>query len=234
MLANFIGNELMVPWQAQKLVGCPCGALIAASCPGNIPDSAWQVLHSAERNHCAQLPPHRRREWLSGRLCLRAALSLVGNADVPLLSQPSGAPAIPEGISGSISHKRVYAVALAKSGSPGVGIDLERVEPVSPKLLRRVLTRNEQDRLNVGLGSISQLDFTVHFAIKEALYKSSDTRTQSDIDFHDVEVLVPTWNAMEWSSITASIFGKRYPGRIALFANDHWVLAAAARTSLSP
>ena len=86
---------------------------------------------------------------------------------VPLLVRPSGAPAIPSGMAGSISHKKSITVAVATSEFDGIGVDLEYVEESDLALAAKVLTVEERSRLDE-IGSSDRAAFvTTHFALKE-------------------------------------------------------------------
>jgi enterobactin synthetase component D len=71
-------------------------------------------LHPDEAAFARTLSPVRRAGWVGGRVALRAALAAVGvDAAAPLLTTPRGAPILPAGAVGSVSHKSDLAVALA-------------------------------------------------------------------------------------------------------------------------
>ena len=76
----------------------------------------------------------RRASFIGGRVALRAALAALGadagSGPSPILSTPRGAPALPAGFVGSVSHKRELAVAIVGArGRPTprttLGIDVE-------------------------------------------------------------------------------------------------------------
>lgn len=86
--------------------------------------TAW--LHSAERAVACTLAPHRREAYTAGRRALRAALQRIAPdaGAMPLLSTARGAPRLPAGFVGSISHKRTRAIAIVAPDSAYVpGID---------------------------------------------------------------------------------------------------------------
>ena len=117
-------------------------------------------------------------------------------ADVdPILSDDRGAPILPVGWRGSVSHKGSIAAALvAPAGAGHIGIDLERA--VSPRgdIGRRILTPREQAALPDRGPAV-----TLRFAIKEAIYKALDPHlrryigfTEVELDINDDAVLVTT------------------------------------------
>src|ERR1035437_6532072 len=90
-------------------------------------------LASEERDFFESLSPPRRPTWLAGRIALHEALRDLGLDAGPILATRRGAPELPDGLAGSISHKRTLAVALAarKEGGRSIGLDIEPV-PASP------------------------------------------------------------------------------------------------------
>jgi len=130
-------------------------------------------LHEQEAALARSLPEARRDAFVAGRRALRAAIRAVApdRADLPLLlARPllrttRGAPTLPFGVRGSISHKRTRAIAMAEAGTHGhLGVDLEERTPVTGTwldappdfaaaaqrhrtLASRILTAREQDAL---------------------------------------------------------------------------------------
>ncbi|MCX5743713.1 MAG: hypothetical protein NT062_14570 [Proteobacteria bacterium] len=71
-------------------------------------------LHPDERVHAATLSPVRRREFIAGRTALRRLV----DASVAILGDDRGAPILPVGLVGSISHTatRVAAIVAPDEG----------------------------------------------------------------------------------------------------------------------
>jgi 4'-phosphopantetheinyl transferase EntD len=150
-------------------------------------------LHPDERAAGAALPIARRGEWAAGRLALRAALARAGadaDADLPIGIDDRGAPRVPDGFTGSISHKRGLAIAVAAplAGEARVGIDLELDAPSRVAIDTRVLTPAER-------AAIAALDedargraVMLRFAIKEAVYKAVDPFVRRYVGFQEVEL----------------------------------------------
>ena len=103
---------------------------------------AMPVLVDAEQELAARFGVPRRIAFTGGRLALRAAIAEVAPAPgavLPLLRTSRGAPAVPDGTVGSVSHKRRLAVAVAaapqrrrahaRRGSRG---DARRARPRAP------------------------------------------------------------------------------------------------------
>jgi enterobactin synthetase component D len=149
-------------------------------------------LHADEQTAVAALAPGRRPEWIAGRRALRAALRAVGGdgaAGGPLLTDDRGAPRLPAGLVGSISHKRALAVALA-AGDDGwrVGVDLEALAPRRFDIAPRVLTAAERAALAGVTGLARDHAVLRAFALKEAVYKAIDPFLRRHVGFLEVEV----------------------------------------------
>src|SRR5215468_6037405 len=95
----------------------PAGTCVAVSLPEGDDYALPPALHPDEAAFVHASPAARRVSFIGGRVALRAALGALG-ADAgarsaPILSTPRGAPVLPPGFVGSISHKRELAVAIA-------------------------------------------------------------------------------------------------------------------------
>lgn len=166
-------------------------------------------LHAAERELAHNLAVPRRLSFVGGRVALRAALSAVSPAtrEHPVLRTLRGAPLLPPGILGSVSHKRRLAVALAALPTREintVGIDIEEI-PDEADLLRhdlapKILTPFERREL-ITLESRDALAYReavrLRFALKEAVYKAIDPHVQRYVRFQEVEVLPDSTGATE-------------------------------------
>ena len=136
----------------------------------------------------------RRKQFLTGRLCLRRAAQALDVVPPPLLVDGRGAPLLPHGLTGSISHKDAYAIALAARCAESaattwrVGIDLERAVPPRRDLTQRILTDEEIAHLQ-GLSELQHgRAVTLRFSIKEAIYKALDPMVQRYIGFREVSL----------------------------------------------
>lgn len=162
-------------------------------------------LHPDEVQLALTLAAVRRPTFVAGRIALRTAMA-AALPNVPrdaLLRTSRGGPLLPEGVSGSISHKRDRAVAIAAPQSNGgahatfrhVGIDLEQrpteasVRPSHHRSLAdRILTANEREAI-AHLGALEHREATIlHFALKEAIYKAIDPVVQRYVRFTEVEL----------------------------------------------
>ena len=169
-------------------------------------------LPRAEQQRALELAPVRRAEFTAGRTALHfalaaaqghlPALSAQGHlrtvsqddlsaiapipfADVdPILSDDRGAPVLPAGWRGSVSHKGSFAAALvAPAGAGHIGIDLERAIAPRGDIGRRILTPREQAALPDRGRAV-----TLRFAIKEAIYKALDPHVRRYVGFTEVEL----------------------------------------------
>jgi enterobactin synthetase component D len=142
--------------------------------------AALARLAPAEQDRAAQLGPVRRREFIAGRMALHLALG----SDAAILSDDRGAPILPPGWIGSVSHKRAMAAALVATAGVGrLGVDLELAAPPRVDIGRRVLTAREQAELTDGGRGV-----TLRFAIKEAIYKAIDPYVRRYVGFTEVEL----------------------------------------------
>lgn len=96
-----------------------------------------------------------------------------------LLPLPSGAPYVPPGITGSISHKKSLAIALVSPGQIPCGVDIEEIEQRDEALVHRIMTARERA---VGASAATA---TLYFSAKEAVYKLLPFDLQPD--FEDIE-----------------------------------------------
>jgi enterobactin synthetase component D len=128
----------------------------------------------------------RRRDLICGRTALHAALAELAPelASHPILPDDRGAPVLPPGWVGSISHKGSRAAAIvAAAGEARVGIDLERAAPSRQDIASRILTARELAALDD-----TSLGPTLRFAIKEAIYKAIDPFVRRYVGFTEVEL----------------------------------------------
>ncbi len=144
-------------------------------------------LDPGERALADAASPHRRRELVAGRAAIRALLPDAG----AIGRDDRGAPVLPRGWVGSISHKQSHAAAIvAPDAGARVGIDLERAAPPRGDIAHHVLTERELAGLTltdpVALGRA----VTLRFAIKEAIYKAVDPFVRRYVGFHEVELAV--------------------------------------------
>jgi 4'-phosphopantetheinyl transferase EntD len=144
--------------------------------------------HPEEEIFVARAAPKRRRDFVLGRACARAALAGLGHGDAVIGQGEGGAPLWPAGIVGSITHTSFYAAALVAEAQlfSGVGVDAERVGGVTQELWPRLFDAAERDHL-MGLGSESRAVMaTLFFSAKETAYKA--WRMKGALAFRDIRI----------------------------------------------
>ena len=153
-------------------------------------------LHPDEAAHMRPFGPTRQLFFAGGRLALRRALQAVEapGHENPVLPGEFGAPVVPDGVVGSISHTHGLAAAVVRRLSPGapyttVGVDVELASRrTSDRLARRILSAEEQEHLGLEQGLSAQADLTLRFSLKEAIYKAIHPLLQRPIPWHAVRV----------------------------------------------
>ena len=178
---------------------------------GNADSTALPLdeLHPRELDLLSDMQPARKLMYAGGRVAIRRAFRLAGAAtaaDAPVLSNPSGAPAVFAGAMGSISHTTGLAAAYVQStddvgvgggsGNGGewwsrrtVGIDVESAaRGVALKIATRVLAPEERATLGVCASMPEHADLLLRISIKEALYKALHPLVRRPIRWHSVTV----------------------------------------------
>ena len=210
------------------------------------------TLHPEEQALAATLSDASRPAFVAGRTALRAALeaAVPSAASAPLLRGPRGGPVVHPSASGSISHKRTRAIAIAAPAFADadvdrvrhVGIDLE-LRPTAASLERmqgdpqggthrslaeRILTAREQRALH-GLDTFAHRDATLlRFALKEAVYKAIDPWVQRYVRFTEVELdLSPAGDA--GIAVVTLLLPERPPLIVtaAWWRDETWITATA-------
>lgn len=148
-------------------------------------------LGASSPSHTDEAPSH-----LKDSLSFSRDSDLAAAACHPLLRDSLGAPLLPKGWVGSISHTRGLAAAIAVKAEHSnsyprkrVGIDVEATSrPISPRLPRRCLTQDERASLGKTRGLDERADALLRFSLKEALYKAIHPFVRKSIPWHSVEV----------------------------------------------
>jgi 4'-phosphopantetheinyl transferase EntD len=178
---------------------------------------ALALLPEQEREAAERLSGVRRRELIAGRTAMHA---LIDPAH-PVLPNDRGAPMVPAGMTGSISHKLARAVALVAMAENGhVGVDLERAGPTKLDIGKRILTANEPRVVGAELLRV--------FAIKEAIYKAIDPIVRRYVGFQEVELAIGQGGDVKVSVVDAG----RLPVAIEAWwtkLDGHWLATARAR-----
>jgi enterobactin synthetase component D len=156
--------------------------------PDVIPEYVLAALHPDERAHATTCRAFRQVQFVGGRLAMGSLLRDRMRSDVPVLPDQHGAPVLPSGLTGSISHKRDLAVAIVTSGRHGLGIDIEETHKPGLDIASHVLCDDEQQSL-AGLDAQQRwAELITRFSIKEALYKALHRFVLRFIDFREVAV----------------------------------------------
>lgn len=201
-------DDAISPWQSPPLsalsfvrVSQPdewAGAHVATVDSANA-ESIEGLLHPDEAALASHMPEARRASFVAGRVALRAAIERADQvaASTPLLRDHRGAPLMPAGIVGSLSHKRSVAVAVAASSHAHngqrstVGIDIEerhRTGHVRRDISKRILFDAEFDLLPSGAEDRSDA-VLLAFALKEAIYKAIDPFVHRYVRFSEVALV---------------------------------------------
>jgi enterobactin synthetase component D len=190
------------------------------------------VLHAEEVAFARGLSPIRRVGWVGGRVALRAALAAVGvDAAAPILATPRGAPQLPPGAVGSVSHKSDLAVALAAraagASAATLGIDVEMPRSLKQDIARHVLTSDERVALPAG-GPARDAQVLLLFSAKEAIYKALDPWVRRFVSFQEAAI------ARASGGLAATVTLAPGEGRFAIElhdASDDGILLLAARAT---
>ncbi|SHN15758.1 4'-phosphopantetheinyl transferase family protein [Streptomyces yunnanensis] len=158
---------------------------------GDPPATAPNGLFPIEEREIAHAGEKRRREFTTARQCAHRALTRLGLPPTPVPPGPTGAPAWPPGITGSITHCDGYrAAAVAHSADlPHLGIDAEPHAPLPAAVRAGITTPTERTHLQ-------DLD-TAHpdipwdrllFSAKESVYKTCAPLAARPLQFDDAEI----------------------------------------------
>lgn len=175
------------------LTESPHGVLAGVHLPARTDDirDIPSLLSPEERAHADALAPLRRVSWIGGRTALHHAARHLGMQLGTVLSTPRGAPALPPGITASISHKPRIALALAeRSASDTVGVDLEELDRPRPKIARLVLRAEEIAHVETLPQAQRWRAIVTAFSLKESVFKAIDPHVQRYVGFHEARVQV--------------------------------------------
>lgn len=222
--------------------------LVPAECPVIASDDAWRVqrvalvdsgrLHAREATMADLLPLTRRGSFVGGRLAMRSALTaaLDGAMVPPVLRNSRGAPVLPPGVTGSISHKRDLALAAVtrqQETMRHLGVDLE-LRPTAtdlerPSIAPRILTATERAEL-----AAERLDplvererVLVHFAVKEAVYKAVDPFVARYVNFTEVELIVDPYGTAEVALLLPEPIVQDVRVEAQWYVDGDWIVATA-------
>ena len=138
-------------------------------------DAGDAVMFPEEEAVVSHAVDKRRREFATVRACARQALARLGVTPSPILPGPSGAPAWPAGIVGSMSHCSGYRGSAVARTSDVVtlGIDAEEHAPLPPGVLNLVALPIERDEISRLTRVRPEVCWDrLLFSAKESVYKA--------------------------------------------------------------
>jgi 4'-phosphopantetheinyl transferase EntD len=183
-----------VPFEQVFALDVRFGRCVGVAIPDDF-DLADVGLLEVEKVHAGALPVARRAQWVAGRRALREAIASLGGVGAgAILPDDRGAPILPPGFAGSVSHKGQLAVALAaRAEGFRIGVDLERVTPRPMDLAARILTADERARLDETPEHLREAEVLWAFSTKEAVYKALDPFVRRFVGFQEVA----TWRGVD-------------------------------------
>ncbi|MEZ5215850.1 MAG: 4'-phosphopantetheinyl transferase superfamily protein [Ilumatobacteraceae bacterium] len=138
-------------------------------------------------------PASRRADLAAGRAAAHHALAAIGISTNGIPRGAGGAPCWPPGVTGSITHTREVAVALAavpsEHGRVSVGIDAERHDAVTDDVFSTVFSPAEIAWLGSVPEPVRRRLATTWFCAKEAAYKARFPLIPEILDYPDVAIV---------------------------------------------
>jgi 4'-phosphopantetheinyl transferase EntD len=154
-------------------------------------DTLGGEIFPAEAEAISRAVDKRRREFITVRLCARAALARIGVPPLPILPAPDRSPRWPPGVVGSMTHCEGYrGAAVARTGQfASIGLDAEPNEPLPDGVAPLVASAPERDQL-AGLAGhdLSVCWDRLLFSAKESVYKAWFPLTRRWLGFNDVVI----------------------------------------------
>lgn len=164
-----------------------------------------------ERQAVERAVSKRQNEYFATRHLARQALAAFDVPAVAILNHPDRSPRWPEGIMGSLTHTDSWCgVAVARTGGEivGLGIDMERLNSVSPEVARRILSERERHLA-------TDVEVALRFSAKEAFYKAIYARVQRYVGFAEVEIdLAPGERRFHVHLVSEALAAEIDPSRI--------------------
>jgi enterobactin synthetase component D len=180
-----------VLWQPAFVAALPHGMVAGVHIPDSadpVPEDVLDLLPPTERALAVTLGGYRQTQFVGGRLAFNEAFAELGARRAPILPDVHGAPALPRGLVGSVSHKRDLAVALLARGGPGLGVDLEETDRERPGVATRVLRAEELAEIDQLAPDRRWTETALRFSIKEAVYKALHPFLHRYIGFGEVAI----------------------------------------------
>ena len=170
LLPELTGPELTIAWaRLEALSGDP---------------------HPEEWEDIAAAAPARQQEFVAGRLLARTLGETMGLPPAPLCRAEDRSPVWPSDRTGSLSHCDTLCVAAVgkRSAVQSVGVDVETIGRVEPKLWPTLFTEREADYLSSLAPDTVALETTLFFSAKESFYKCQYPLTKEWVGFQDVAI----------------------------------------------
>ena len=151
-----------------------------------------QSVHEQEWQDICHAQPKRQREFMAGRNLVKALTEHLNLPPHPLRRSEDRAPVWESGRTGSLSHCHALCAAAVSDTrqAQAVGIDIETLGRVEPKLWATLFTEAERGFLESLAPSEQTFASTALFSAKETFYKCQFTLTQQWVGFQEVDV---TW-----------------------------------------
>ncbi len=182
----------MTPFSTAFTQAVQFGLLTAVHLPDDpspVPDAVLARLPQAEAEHAKTLGGYRQVSFVGGRLALHETLGQLRMPNDPILNDAHGCPQLPEGMAGSISHKRTLAIALvARARHGSLGVDLEDLAPERMGVAEKVLRPEELAELRALPPERQWTSLLLRFSLKEAVYKVLNPHLRRYIDFQEARV----------------------------------------------
>lgn len=174
-------------------------------------------LHTSEEALIEHASAHRVKEFTLGRSAAKRALAQHSGqktTDIAIVKTSNGLPFWPEGVVGSISHSQNTAIAVcaAQAHCKALGVDIETIRAVNPRIEKKILTQNES--LDDWGGNHNQALVTL-FSVKESIYKAACSLAGQVIEFKNFSVTPLANNAFicdvsEWVNRPNTVIEGRY------------------------
>lgn len=168
------------------ILRCPPTVMV---CCKSASELNTDVLLAEEASATTNFSEKRLAEFKLGRACARELLTSLGYADFPVRVGESRQPLWPDGLIGSISHTREFALcAIAPQQQiTGLGIDIEVIEQEAFDLLAMVTSSEELERIRAKVTGCHYLAKLL-FSAKESVFKCQFTFTGEWLEFKDVSL----------------------------------------------
>ncbi|QSP93690.1 4'-phosphopantetheinyl transferase superfamily protein [Marinobacter salinisoli] len=192
--------------------------VFVASGPLNFVESPYQE----ERDLVSLAVEKRQMEFFTGRKLARQALSKANAAEGPILRGPTGNPIWPDGIVGSITHDRSYALAVVAQSPPlkGLGIDLVENTATVTSDVGPLVMHDAEFRLLTELFP-SQNIGAVAFSIKESVVKALSPHLDRYLDMLDIHL------AGDGNALVATLSNSPYRCRCLAVFGPHGLFTAS-------